>query len=79
MGCSRRRRARHRPRPGPRADWFTPAASDALFDAEWTVSNQSDRVGMRLDGPELPRFRGEELPSEGMLLGSLQVPRAAGR
>ncbi|MBD3943119.1 5-oxoprolinase/urea amidolyase family protein [Microbacterium sp. NEAU-LLC] len=58
--------------PGPRADWF--AASTALFDAVWTVSGAADRVGARLDGPELARTRTDELPSEGMVPGALQVP-----
>ena len=60
--------------PGPRADWFAPAASDLLFEAIWTVSNHADRVGIRLDGPELARVRGGELPSEAMVPGALQVP-----
>ncbi|WP_036328624.1 urea amidolyase family protein [Microbacterium sp. B19] len=60
--------------PGPRADWFTPAARQTLRDATWTVSSDADRVGIRLDGPELERVRQGELPSEGMRPGALQVP-----
>jgi KipI family sensor histidine kinase inhibitor len=60
--------------PGPRADWFATGALHTLFDAVWTVSNEADRVGARLDGPELPRARLGELPSEGMVPGALQVP-----
>ncbi|WP_191966734.1 urea amidolyase family protein [Microbacterium testaceum] len=61
-------------RPGPRADWFAPAAVDALIDATWTVTTDIDRVGIRLDGPVLERTRPDELPSEGMRPGALQVP-----
>ncbi len=61
-------------RPGPRADWFTPASVDALTDASWTVSADIDRIGIRLDGPVLERTRHDELPSEGMRPGALQVP-----
>ncbi|MFB7894087.1 5-oxoprolinase/urea amidolyase family protein [Microbacterium sp. NPDC056044] len=60
--------------PGPRADWFAPAALATLYDAVWTVSNDADRVGVRLDGPELTRLRTGELASEGMVPGALQVP-----
>ncbi|MFD4754640.1 biotin-dependent carboxyltransferase family protein [Streptomyces sp. NPDC058426] len=61
--------------PGPRADWFTPAALATLLESEWEVSAQSDRVGMRLTGPELERVPDKgELPSEGMVAGALQVP-----
>ncbi|GAA2986280.1 KipI family sensor histidine kinase inhibitor [Microbacterium terrae] len=60
--------------PGARADWFTAAARAQLYDAVWTVTNDADRVGMRLDGPVLERSRDGELPSEGMVPGALQVP-----
>lgn len=60
--------------PGPRADWFTPAARDLLFETEWRVSAAADRIGIRLDGPHLERTRTEEVPSEGMLPGAVQVP-----
>ena len=60
--------------PGPRADWFTPAALTTLYDTVWTVSNHADRVGARLDGPSLTRSREGELASEGMVPGALQVP-----
>nr|WP_167039795.1 urea amidolyase family protein [Microbacterium ulmi] len=62
--------------PGPRADWFAPSALAALFEQAWTVTNDADRVGMRLDGPELARTRDGELPSEGMVPGAVQVPLA---
>jgi biotin-dependent carboxylase-like uncharacterized protein len=59
---------------GPRDDWFTAAARDALLDATWTVRPECDRVGIRLDGPVLARSRTEELPSEPTLPGAVQVP-----
>ena len=61
--------------PGARADWFDRDALDTVYDAVWTVSNDIDRVGMRLDGPVLGRaVSGSELASEGMVPGALQVP-----
>jgi biotin-dependent carboxylase-like uncharacterized protein len=60
--------------PGPRRDWLTPAAWTALTSAEWTVTADSDRVGLRLDGPRLERARDGELPSEGLVPGAVQVP-----
>jgi biotin-dependent carboxylase-like uncharacterized protein len=59
---------------GPRADWFTAAARRALVETQWTVRSDSDRVGVRLDGPRLERDRDGELPSEAVLPGALQVP-----
>jgi biotin-dependent carboxylase-like uncharacterized protein len=60
--------------PGPRRDWLEPAAWTALSSAEWTVSADSDRVGLRLTGPRLSRAVDDELPSEGLVPGALQVP-----
>ncbi len=59
---------------GPRADWFTDAAYDALLGSPYEVTSESNRVGMRLDGIALERSRDDELPSEGMVPGALQVP-----
>ncbi|SDE27662.1 5-oxoprolinase subunit C family protein [Auraticoccus monumenti] len=67
---------RVRARPGPRADWFRDP--DVLLTTCWRVSTCSDRVGLRLEpaGGALPRRvdPGRELPSEGIALGSVQVP-----
>ena len=59
--------------PGPRADWFTDAARVALFDRPWRVSEQADRIGVRLVGPTLERLRPGELASEATVPGSMQV------
>lgn len=60
--------------PGPRADWFTPGAVDLLCGSPWSVTVDTNRVGLRLDGPALPRSRSDELLSEPMVTGALQVP-----
>ncbi|MER6202753.1 biotin-dependent carboxyltransferase family protein [Streptomyces sp. NPDC001586] len=62
-------------RPGPRADWFAPASLAGLWRAEFRVSARSNRIGLRTEaGPPLVRARSGELPSEGMVLGAVQVP-----
>jgi biotin-dependent carboxylase-like uncharacterized protein len=60
--------------PGPRADWFAGDALERLCAATYVVSEASNRVGLRLDGPAPERVRDDELPSEGMVLGAVQVP-----
>ena len=60
--------------PGPRRDWFADEAWTALLDEPWTVSPDSNRVAVRLEGPNLPRSRTIELPSEGIVRGAIQVP-----
>lgn len=60
---------------GPRDDWFTAAGIETLLSQEWTVTHESDRVGLRLSGDvPLERARSGELPSEGAVTGALQVP-----
>ena len=60
---------------GPRHDWFFRPAD--LFVDHWVVSDRLDRVGVRLDrptgAPPLTRVNHDELPTEGMPLGAIQV------
>jgi biotin-dependent carboxylase-like uncharacterized protein len=61
---------------GPRDDWIDDAAA-RLRAGTWTVASTGDRVGVRLEGPDLeraPERRGEELRSEGLVGGAVQVP-----
>ncbi|GGL06246.1 biotin-dependent carboxyltransferase family protein [Mangrovihabitans endophyticus] len=59
---------------GPRDDWFTAAAVATFLSAAYTVSPASNSVGLRLDGPPLARSRDDELLSEGVVRGAVQVP-----
>jgi len=60
---------------GPRDDWFTPAAVERLTTQRWTVTGQSNRIGLRLEGDvPLDRAVEGELPSEATVSGALQVP-----
>ncbi|PRZ40572.1 biotin-dependent carboxylase-like uncharacterized protein [Antricoccus suffuscus] len=59
---------------GPRADFFSDQARELFEAARWTVSSDINRVGARLEGPRLEYAGDVQLPSEGMLVGSVQVP-----
>lgn len=59
--------------PGPRIDWFAGDVLDALT-ARAVVVTASSRVGVRLRGVDLIRVRTDELPSEGLVRGAVQVP-----
>jgi biotin-dependent carboxylase-like uncharacterized protein len=61
-------------RLGPRSDWFTDDARRQLVDGPWVAGHDSNRIGVRLDGPTLARVDRRELPTEGMVRGSVQVP-----
>lgn len=60
--------------PGPRADWFTASALRTLATGTYRVSSASNRIGLRTEGPSLERAVSGELPSEGLVLGAVQVP-----
>jgi len=60
--------------PGPRADRVVGDALALLCRTSYTVSPDSDRIGLRLQGDPLPLATTDELPSEGMVLGAVQVP-----
>jgi biotin-dependent carboxylase-like uncharacterized protein len=60
--------------PGPRADWFAADVLERLCATDYVVTPESNRIGLRLDGPPLERVRDAELPSEGMVLGAVQAP-----
>jgi len=59
---------------GPRDDWFEPAARHVLLSERFEVTPDSDRVGVRMTGPALPRRIHDELTSEGVVEGALQAP-----
>jgi biotin-dependent carboxylase-like uncharacterized protein len=59
---------------GPRDDWFTPDAVRVFTSRTYQVSPASNRIGLRTQGPALERAFAGELPSEGMVLGAVQVP-----
>lgn len=60
--------------PGPQADFFTKRGMDTFFAETYTVANQADRMGYRLEGPEIERSRGADIISDGIALGAVQVP-----
>jgi antagonist of KipI len=59
---------------GPQWDWFTAESINTFFASTYRISPMSDRAGFRLNGPPLERARKDELISEGMARGCIQVP-----
>jgi antagonist of KipI len=59
---------------GPQADRFTVEGLEALFGGRYEVLPQSDRMGSRLRGPRIAHARGHDIVSDGIALGSIQVP-----
>lgn len=59
--------------PGARLDRFSPHALTRLATQPFRVSDDSSAVGLRLTGATIDQPRGD-WPSEGMAIGSIEVP-----
>jgi biotin-dependent carboxylase-like uncharacterized protein len=61
---------------GPQDDAFEAAAFEALATQPYRVGRESDRMGMRLEGPRLAHRAGSgaDITSEGVVPGAMQVP-----
>ena len=59
---------------GPQADRFTDEGIAALLGHAYAMLPQSDRMGARLAGPRIAHRDGHDIISDGIALGSIQVP-----
>jgi biotin-dependent carboxylase-like uncharacterized protein len=59
---------------GPQQDHFTEEAIATLLGAEFRISPNADRMGMRLDGPLLRHRTGWDIVSDAIATGAIQVP-----
>ena len=59
---------------GPQEDRFTDAAVETFLSATYRVGKQADRMGLRLEGPALAHRGSADIPSDGLVTGSIQVP-----
>lgn len=62
--------------PGPQGEWFGAGGLQALTSQTYIVTPDCDRMGMRLDGPDLPFAPGftADILSDGIVPGAIQVP-----
>jgi biotin-dependent carboxylase-like uncharacterized protein len=61
---------------GPHADLFPAGAWDSFLGAVFTVSEQSDRTGLRLAGPPIPSPFEGRMTTEPMPPGAIQITEA---
>lgn len=59
---------------GPQADRFTEEGIAAFLTDPYEMLPESDRMGARLKGPRITHARGHDIISDGIALGSIQVP-----
>jgi biotin-dependent carboxylase-like uncharacterized protein len=59
---------------GPQDDYFSSSSIETFLNAKYTVTTETDRMGIRLDGPKLEHSRGYNIVSDGIVTGAIQVP-----
>jgi antagonist of KipI len=60
--------------PGPQRDWFPESAQEIFYASTYRVAEESNRMGLRLDGAAIQEGAHGEMISEGVALGAVQVP-----
>ena len=60
--------------PSHESDRFTAAGLERFFSASYSVSQKSDRMGCRLEGPAMEHSAGADIISSGVQTGTVQVP-----
>jgi antagonist of KipI len=61
---------------GPQSDWFGPAAPRRFYGDAYRVTEESNRMGLRLAGPVVEKLPRGEMISEGVASGAIQVPES---
>ena len=59
---------------GPQDDYFTQKGIDTFFSGVYTATQEMDRLGARLEGPEIEHAKQAGIISDGVAFGSVQVP-----
>ena len=59
---------------GPQSDWFTESSLRSFYASTYRVGEQSNRMGLRLEGTPVTQSSGREMITEGVSLGAVQVP-----
>jgi biotin-dependent carboxylase-like uncharacterized protein len=59
---------------GAQTDWFQRQSVRTFFTSPYTVTEDSNRMGLRLEGPALDTPHSGQMTSEGVSLGAIQVP-----
>jgi antagonist of KipI len=58
---------------GPQNDWFPQSSLRALYENTYRVAEESNRMGLRLEGHSIARESTDEMITEGVSLGAIQI------
>jgi antagonist of KipI len=59
---------------GPQASWFSESSLRAFYAGRYRIGEQSNRMGLRLEGAAVSQSGAREMITEGVSLGAVQVP-----
>ncbi len=59
---------------GPQTEYFTKRGLESLCSVTYKVTNESDRMGCKLAGPEIEYRSGVDIISDGIPFGGIQIP-----
>jgi antagonist of KipI len=59
--------------PGPQSEWFPESSQRIFYSSSYRVAEESNRMGLRLEGPPLREGAHGEMISEGVSLGAVQI------
>ena len=59
---------------GPQVEAFTENGLKTFLESEYTITNEADRMGYRLEGPVIEHKTGADIISDAIPLGTIQVP-----
>jgi antagonist of KipI len=59
--------------PGPQSDWFPKTTQKVFYASTYRVTEEANRMGLRLEGTALPEGAHGEMISEGVSLGAVQI------
>ncbi len=59
---------------GPQAEYFSEKGKATFYGSTYTISDQSDRMGYRMEGEPVESISGTDIISDGIAFGAIQVP-----
>src|SRR5258708_5600345 len=59
--------------PGPQSDWFPEPSQQLFYKSTYRVAEESNRMGLRLEGPPIAQGSSGEMITEGVSLGAVQI------
>jgi antagonist of KipI len=62
--------------PGPQSDSFPASSRQAFYSGTYRVAEDSNRMGLRLEGPSIAQNSSGEMITEGVSLGAIQITAA---